>query len=216
MTWGYIGVAAVAAGTSYLSQSAAASGQAGGIDSQNQLVARRNKAVVEANVENTVRTGYRVGLLNLQQGQAKKAQVQQGFDTRAAAQEIMGSLTANAAATGTVGASAQAVEVDVLQRLGEAQAAQSEGWDLQLLNFNTQLVSILESGEDTLQGAGGEVVKAKGASEGQMLTNALVAGAASFASNYAMRTMNLGLGTQSGAGQSPANISRGGSFSPSI
>lgn len=214
MTWGYVAVTAVSVGSAALQQSSASKTAAGGVDAQNKQIAKQNKAIVQANVENNIRTGYRVGLLNMQQGQIRKQFVQQGFDRKAAAQQLLSADSANAAASGTIGASVDAVHNEITQKLGEAEAQASEAWDLQLTNFNTQLKAITDEGKDTLTHAGGEILKSS-LSESDMWGNVAAAGIGAFASQYASRNMSLGLGSPSQSSTAPANISRGGSFSPS-
>ena len=192
MTWAFTGVA-VAAGSAAMSYSQSASAAAGAANSSNRQVIRHNAKVVEANIENTVRTGFRVGLLNLQQGQAKRAFVQQGFETGAAAQQVLSATTANAAAAGQVGASVDAVEADVYMKRGEARAQQADAWEVQMLNFNNELERLIQEGKDTIAGADGEVAKIN-SSTGGMLGAAAAGGLQQFASSYLAKKIDLGLG----------------------
>jgi len=197
MTWGVVSIG-VGVATSYASASSAAGAAGSSINAQNRQVIAQNKNIVEANIENTIRTGYRVGLLNMQQGQAKKDAIQMGFDTTAAAQQVMSANTANAAASGTVGASVQAVATDIKQKLGEAQAQQESAWNLQLTNFDVELHNLITQGKDSLSGANGQV-QSLGTSSGSLLGNAVLSGVAQFAGMYAQRSMTLGLGTPTAA-----------------
>ncbi len=164
------------------------------VDAHNREVARQNKRVVEANLENTVRTGMRVGILNMQQGLAKQRMAQAGYLARAEGQALSSSNAANAAASGNVGASVQAVAADVTQKIGEAEQSLAVDWQLQQLNFNTELSSLVDSGKASLQGAVGTVQKVRTESFGSRLLGAAAQTGLSMAGSFFQSKINLGLG----------------------
>ena len=113
----------------------------------------QNKAISEANLQSTIRTGYKVGLANLQIAQAKKLAIQNGTDLHKNVLKVMGAATANAAAAGTVGSSVDAIVSDLAMQEADAKAVQDSDYEIQTQNFDTQLHDILMSGQDALKSA---------------------------------------------------------------
>ncbi len=198
MTWFAVGAAAVAvAGSLYSSNQAgkSAAKQAGNASRA------ENEAVVRSNTQSVVRNSYKAGMMNLQQGLMKKQAVQLGYDTSVQAQAALGASSANAAASGTVGASVDAVTNDIGMKWGEALAQQRENYEAELTNFNNELEALAISAEgEVLQSRKYEYV---GPSSGEMLVGAAFAGASSFYSTYGAKRMNLNLGQ---SGQTAANL----------
>jgi hypothetical protein len=110
-----------------------------------------NQAIAEANLTNTIRTGYRVVILNLQRAQAKKKAIQDGYDVSVQRQQALGAATANAAAAGTIGPSVDAVANDIEQKISAAQTSLAENLDQTNENLDTALHDIVTNGEDTLR-----------------------------------------------------------------
>lgn len=189
MTWFACGAAAVAVVSSAASASASAK-------SASKMSVAENEAVIKSNVKNTIRTGYRVGLLNMQRGLQKREAVQAGFNITKGGQEALGQVTANAAAAGTIGASADAVVADVRMKMGDAQAALVNQNEIAAGNFNTQLENITFEGEQAIQ----ESRKFDIQSGSDITKNALMAGAMSLASSYAGSKMGAGVGKAPGGG----------------
>ena len=210
MSWFAVGAAAVTVVSSSMQQKEAAGQVAGSVKDQ-------ARASIKSNIKNTIRTGYRVGMLNVQRGLSKRLAAQKGFDTTVAAQSALGAVTANQAASGTIGASIDAVANDVKMKLGEAQAAQREDFEIDALNYNAQLADIIQQGQDSIVTMGRTDLP----SGGKIMGNALLAGAGTFASMYAGSQMNLGLGSNGATqgslsvGQGSANLTGGGIAIPS-
>jgi hypothetical protein len=200
MSWAFVAVGAVAGGTAFQSFSASnkevAAGARASIQQNNQITAQ-NEASVEANLKNTIRTGYRVGILNVQQGQMNREAIQKGFDISAAQVNALGSADANQAAVGAIGASAQAVLNDVRMRAGEAQAQNLEDWQIQKFNFNTQLADLVFQGTSALTGSQA-ATEFDAPSVGESLTSALVQGAIAGGTMYATSKFKLGAGAGGG------------------
>ncbi len=150
----------------------------------------KNEAIVQANLANTLRTGYRVGLLQMQKGLMRQRAAQQGFDLTNSAQQSLGQVAASNAATGAVGASADAVLNDVRMKLGETKARMDEDWQVQLQNYNTQLAEIVFQGNSAVQ----QAIEVDIPSSDEIFNNALMSAAVSFGSSYATSKMSLGLG----------------------
>lgn len=202
MTWGMVAGAAISAVGGMVAggkQNKAAGAQYVGQLQQEKLQWEQNsadnKAVDDANLTNTIRTGYKVGLLNVQQANAKKAALAQGFNLGKSGREALSSNAANAAANGSIGNSVSAVVSDIQSKIGDAGIQQVQDFAVQTVNFETMLHDLLTQGQDSLQSGRNANVQHANAPQlvgmGDVLTNtALKAG-----SQYAGSMMNLGLGS---------------------
>lgn len=209
MTWGYCAMAAIAVvGASASAEQGAANSDVASanakLNAANQTLGAAkqtladNTAIIKANVANTVRTGYRVGLANMQRGLQKRQNIQHGFDITKAGVDALGQSSANAAAAGSIGSSVDAVAQDIQMKVGEATASLANKAETDAANFNTQIESLVTEGNMALQ-SGREVgisatvnTSAGGVSVGGA---ALLAGVSSFASNYYSNKMSLGVGS---------------------
>lgn len=165
-------------------------------DYVNQLdqVTSANEQIAATNLQNTIRTGYRVGILNVQRGAAKAEAVKMGFGVTAKAQQVLGSNAANAAASGGVGNSVDAVVADISKKVDEAQLDVQDQYDDANYNFDTQLNDMIQNGQDALQTPykipkGPKYGNALGAALGSLASSAVQYGA-----QYASANMSLGLG----------------------
>ena len=187
MSWGYVGVAAVGGG-----------GDASAVNAQNRQTAARNKRIVEANLENRIRTGYQVGILNMQMAQQRMQHARMGADLGTQGLEVAGANQNNVAAAGQVGASVQVVKADIEMQLDQAKNDMHRSWDDQVQNYNTDLRTIIDQGNDAQQGADGQIIAAKSDGwKGALLQGAVAAGSAWLSNN-----MNLGLGKKATTGTS--------------
>lgn len=180
---------------------------ASGAKAQNKAVAQdyinkltanvaTNKAISEANLTNTIRSGFRVGILNVQRGQAKQQAVKAGYDVSSRGVQALGQSQANAAASGTTGASVDAVSDDIRRKVDEAQGQIDAGWETTQQNFDQQLNDMVQQGIDTLQAAQfADYTPPKIQSVGTAALLGGLQGAASFATSYAIDSMKLGLGS---------------------
>lgn len=212
MSWALVAVGTAAVGTAVQSASASNSAVAAGARQsiqQNKQIEANNLASVEANLKNTVRTGYRIGLLNTQQAQLNREAIQKGFDISAAQTSALGQVDANQAAVGAIGASAQAVLQDIRKQAGEAQAQNLENWQIQKFNFNTQLADMVFQGTSALQGSQ-EATVFDAPSTGETIKTALVSGAIAGMTTYASAKIKLGSAGGGGAGTAPAPAAGGG------
>lgn len=205
MSWFMVGSAAVT-----VVSSAAAGGAAAG--QANSQTVEGNEAIIKSNIANTIRTGYRVGLANMQRGLEKRAAVQHGFDITKAGAEALGQVNANAAAAGSVGASVTAVANDIKMKIGEAQAAAQYQDDVDRANFQTQIEGITFEGGQNVQ----EGIQSKAQSSGEIWGGALTAGAASFATSYLGAKMKLGVGAQPVNTNAPINTGVGSGFNSAM
>lgn len=196
MSWFMAGTAAV----TMLSSAASGTAEARKVNEQS---VEGNEAIIKANVANTIRTGYRIGLANMQRGLQKRQAVQHGFDISKAGVDALGQANANSAASGSIGASVDAVATDIKMKIGEAQAAAANQSEIDLANFQTQIEGITFEGANAVQ----QGVESKAQSSSDIWSGALMAGASSFASSYMGAKMKLGVGSGTGA---TSGLQRGG------
>lgn len=193
MTWVAVGVAAVGVVSSVYAGSQSAKNSAAQASAMSNA---ENNAIAKQNMSQMVRNSYRTGILNMQLGLQKKQAVQQGFDTSVQFRNVMGQVENNAAASGAIGSSADAVVHDVEMQYENAKIVQQENFATVIDNYNNEL-------EGMRMNALNQVVDAKkyeyhGPSQGQIVGGALINAAVSAAGNYAMRSMSLGLGPKAG------------------
>lgn len=186
MSWFLVGATA-------LSVVGSAVGQQSAKKKLKRQASEENARRADANLKNTVRAGYRTGLLNLQEGLYAKNATQQGYDTTAAKSNALGQVEANAAATGTVGASVDAVSQDIDARIGQMFAQREDELDLQAHNFDLQRTEIQYDLDRALMGE----ITADVPSGREIWTNAALAGAGTYLSSRASSSMRLGAGTKS-------------------
>lgn len=172
-----------------MGQSSAANAQAEQLSKQSNA---ENEAIAKHNMSQIVRNSYRAGILNMQLGLQKKQAAQQGHKLTAQHLAVRGLAESNIAASGTVGASAEAVLSDIDMKLGEAQAQQRDNNEMMLVNYNNDL-------EVLKMNALNEVVQPRkyeynGPSAAEIAGSGVMNLAMQLGGQYAMSQMNLGLG----------------------
>lgn len=151
-----------------------------------------SKAIMEANRKNFQQTTYRIGMLNVQKAQEVRALEQQKFEVGAQEQQALGSASVNAAASGTVGASVDAVQSDIQMAFDKVRDQITDENELNALNYNTALYDLITNGQNELITQAQFRKAPGGASQLQMLGNA----AMEVASKYVSQKMDLGLGSK--------------------
>jgi hypothetical protein len=157
-----------------------------------------NQALGEANLTNTIRTGFRVGTLNLQRAQAKKKAIQDGYDVSVTRQQALGAATANAAAAGTVGPSVQAVASDIEQKVSMAKGNLAANLDQTNMNLDTELHDIVANGEDVLRSPEKVYMTKLNKPQGFSYAAAAFDAGMEMGTEYMSSKMSLGLGSKSG------------------
>lgn len=152
-----------------------------------------NKAIAEANLQNTIRTGFKVGMLNVQRAQAKKRALQQGFDLSKSVAQATGAATANAAAAGVIGSSVDAVVGDIEQKASDARAQMGEDYAAQSDNFDLQLHDLIVSGQDVLKSAESATVQRTAEAQTTSAFEVVAGVAASAIGSYASKKISLGM-----------------------
>lgn len=158
-----------------------------------------NQAIAEANLTNTIRTGYRVGMLNLQRAQAKKKAVQDGYDISVTKQQALGAATANAAAAGSIGSSVAAVASDIEQKVGQAVNQTADNYEQTESNFDTGLQDVLWNGQDALKSPEKAYMTKLNAPQGFSYLGAAFDAGMEMGSEYLSSKMSLGLGQKGGS-----------------
>ena len=190
MAWSAAAMAVSVAGSMAASSSAANSQMKSASNNSRDY----NMSLEKQYLHSIVRNSYKTGLLNVQLGLQKKKAAQEGYDQTVQARAAMGNASAQAAATGSVGASVDAVQNDIDMKLGEAQAVSADNYEQLLDNYNAELAMGKINATSEVLSSDPMKVSYEGPSTGQMFGGALLQGAASFIGGYARNQMQLGLG----------------------
>lgn len=210
MTWFMAGAAAVTVGTSLYSAQSAANSQAKAAGAASRA---EGEAIARERLNATIRNSYNTALAQMNLGLKKKQLSQQAGDIRAATLAAKGDATLAAAATGSIGASTNAVVSDIEQKSQAALDLTTDAFENAVENYNMDLQMMVINTDQSAPNV--RSVEYHGPSGGEMLGTALMQGLGSFASNYAMRKMSLGLGepatkVSSNAGMSGLDLNRSG------
>lgn len=169
---------------------------------QNTIAAENNKAdneaIAQANLTNTIRTGYRVGMLNVQRAQAKKAAIEQGYDLSVTRQQALGAQNANAAAAGSIGSSVAAAASDIERKAGMALNKVGDNLDTTEMNEDTTLQDIINNGTDSLRSAEKLNLVNPNMPSGFSWGSAIAGAAIDMGEQYLSSKMKLGLGKPAG------------------
>lgn len=192
----WFALAAVALSAASAKSSANANNAAGSAAYTDSLkgVTADNQAIQEANLTNTIRTGYKVGLINLQRARTKKQAIEAGFDVSVKGAEGLAETQNNAAASGTVGSSVDAAADNIRKKVDDAQIGIDQSFMEEMLNANLQVEQTVMQGMDALQSS--RSVNTTMPKQTNSNTAALMAGASTFASFYASGKLSLGQQTQ--------------------
>lgn len=191
MSWFMAGAAAVTAVTTY---TGAQSQKSAAIKQGNAVSLAEGKAIVRERLNQTIRNSYNTGLAQMQLGLEKRRMIQQGADISAAALAAKGNADALSAASGSIGASVQAVAADINQKADSALDMTRDAFEMSVINYNNDLdAMVMNTDQSAPQPRKNEYI---GPSDGALLGQSLMAGVSQFASSYAMRHMQLGLGNK--------------------
>ncbi len=194
MTWFMAGAAAVTTTvTSLYSAQSAANSQAKAAGAASRA---EGEAIAKERLNTTIRNSYNTALAQMNLGLKKKQLSQQAGDIRAATLAAKGDVTLAAAATGSIGASTNAVVSDIEQKSQAALDQTTDAFENAVENYNMDLQMMVINTDQSAPNV--RPVEYHGPSGGEMLGMALMQGLGSFASNYAMRKMSLGLGSKPG------------------
>ncbi len=190
MTWFMAGAATLTvASTLYGAQSAKSSA----IKSANSASRAEGEAIVKERMNKTLSNSYSVAFEQLKMGLQKKQLSQQSADVSAATLAAKADVAVANAATSSIGSTTDAVVSDIEQKAEAAQQGIADAWENAQVNFNNNLDMMVLNTDQSAPNVRENVYN--GPSTGEMIGGALLAGAAQFASSYAMKKMSLGAGT---------------------
>ena len=196
MTWFLAGAAALSVGTSYISASSAASSQAKAAGAASRA---EGEAIAKERLNATIRNSYSTALAQMNLALKKRQLSTQAADIRAATLAAKGDATLAAAATGSIGASTNAVVSDIEQKSQAALDQTTDAFENAVENYNNELQMMVINTDQSAPTV--RPVEYHGPSSGEMLGMSLLQGLGSFASNYAMQKMSLGLGAKAATPQ---------------
>lgn len=155
-----------------------------------------NKAIQEANLQNMIRTGYKAGILNMQRGAAKREAAELGLGLGKNRLALAGANDANSFAAGQIGASVDAVAMDIQQRADEAQVSVDDAYLTQELNFDMQMHDLLTAGMDAQRSSRKATVQQAQTIDKAGMAEVALNTAISVGGNYLGQYMSLGMGKQ--------------------
>lgn len=112
---------------------------------------QRNTAIAKADIQSLVNTNFTAGLLNLQRSMQKKqtaSDIQRLGETKL---QALASAEVSAAATGSIGASVNAVASDISMKVGEARIEAQEQDEMNTFSLQTQIRNLYQGFMDTQQ-----------------------------------------------------------------
>lgn len=139
-----------AASAAQQQQSEATTAQLNAYTDSLKQVDTQNEAIDTANTANLVRTGYKIGIQNLQLARLKKQAAEGGYDLSVQGLQAMSANVANAAASGTVGSSVDATVQDIQKKQDEAQIGQDQSFSDMLENAHLALEQTVMQGQDAM------------------------------------------------------------------
>lgn len=190
MSW-FIAGAVTSVGASYLSAYSAASSQ---VKAAGAASRAEGEAIAKERLNATIRNSYSTALAQMNLGLKKRQLSTQAADIRAATLAAKGDATLAAAATGSIGASTNAVISDIEQKSQAALDQTTDAFENAVENYNNELQMMVINTDQSAPTV--RPVEYHGPSSGEMLGMSLLQGLGSFASNYAMKKMSLGLGAK--------------------
>ena len=196
MTWFMAGAAALSVGTSYLSAQSAASSQAKAAGAASRA---EGEAIAKERLNATIRNSYSTALAQMNLGLKKRQLSTQAADIRAATLAAKGDATLATAATGSIGASTNAVVSDIEQKSQAALDQTTDAFENAVENYNNELQMMVINTDQSAPTV--RPVEYHGPSSGEMLGMSLLQGLGTFASSYAMQKMSLGLGAKAATPQ---------------
>lgn len=191
MTWFFAGATALTVATTYIGGEAQA---ASAIRSANSASRAEGEAITKERLNKTISNAYAASFGQMQLALQKRQLTQQAGQISAAGLAAKSEVDAVNAATGSVGASVQAVSADIDQRVDQALIATQDAYEMAMQNYNNELdMMVLNTDQSAPTVRQNEVnVPSSGANLGM----ALAQGAISFAGSYGLQKMKLGLGTK--------------------
>lgn len=195
MTWFAAGAAALS--TVGTIASGASSARAGAREA-GRVSRAEGEAITKERINQTVRNSYSTALGQMQLALKKRQFAQQGSEISAARLVAKGDADANAAASGSIGASVNAVSEDINMKAQSALDMTQDAFENEVQNSNRELEMMVINTNESAPNV--REVSYNGPSMGQLVGGAVLGGAVQFAGAYAQRKMSLGLGPSASSG----------------
>lgn len=191
MTWFAAGAIAVSTASSIYGANASANSQAA---AAGRASAAEGKAISRERLNKTISNAYSAAFGQMQLAHQKAQLAQQSSDISSAGVAARGQADALVAASGSVGASVQAIQSDISQKVNTAQGQVQQGLEQAVDNYNRSLDMMVINTEQTNQEI--RQYSYDGPSAGSQVASGILGGLAQFAGMYASRQMQLGLGSK--------------------
>lgn len=201
MSWMLAGAAL----TATVAYAGAVSSSNGAIKAGNKVSRAEGEAIRKERLNMSIRNSYSTALAQMNLGLKKRQLSQQNADISAAGLAATADVTLANAATGSIGATTGAVLSDIDQKVQFAKDQTTDQFENAVENYNMDLKMMVLNTEQSAPTM--RPTQDAGPSQGQMLGAALFTGISSFASNYAMRKMQLGLGDRPTGATLPSQTS---------
>lgn len=189
MTWFMAGAAGLSAVTSIIGGNSQAKAAAKQASAQNTAMGEQ---VTKERLNTTIRNSYSTALAQMQLGLKKRQLASQGADIKTGALMVKGDVVSANAATGSIGASVQAVMSDIEQKSQAALDMTTDSFENAVENYNNDLNMMVLNTDMSRPGVQAAVYS--GPSTGAIIGGSLLGAAGQFASGYATRKFTLGLG----------------------
>lgn len=209
-----------ARGDQYLQQAQAMANRAAEIEQLTkgmELQSRQNEAIAKADIQSLINTHMQASLLGVSLSAQKRVAAQNRVAVSRNRAANIGTAMAEAAASGTIGASVDAVSNDIKRQSAVANAAIADQADVDSFNFQVsveQLYRGYEQGiptyDDTMPSPVPPLIMGSVRSRGPTLGQALFGSAANVGMNYLSSKINLGLGQSSSSPASSGGITLNG------
>ncbi len=163
--------------------------------------AANNKSIAATNLQNSIRTGFKAGMLNVQRAQSRKLAAAAGTQVGTDKLKALSTDGANAAAVGSIGASVDAVAADTEMKAARANESIVEDARVTDANYDNELTGVLQAGDDAIISPQHVSVRNPAKPRYVGLGEAIGAGLVQFGSQYLAQRMQLGLGQNQTAPQ---------------
>ncbi len=110
---------------------------------------KQNTAIAKSDIQSLINTNFTAGLMDLQRAMQKQQTASDIASIGKTRLQALASSGLNAAASGTVGASVNAVASDIEMKMGEAEIASYEQNDMNTLTLDTQIRNLYQGYRDS-------------------------------------------------------------------
>lgn len=180
------------------------SSQNAGIRASNKVSFAEGQAIVKERLNTNIRNSYSTAINQMNLALTKRKLSTQVADIYAGSLQAKSEADLSAAATGSVGASIDAATSDIAMKTDTAISATFDEYEVAVQNYNNDLKMMVLNTKQSEPSMTPRVDNTS--STGSLLGQAVLGGAINFASSYAMRRMQLGLGPKAVVPSNVASI----------